>query len=160
MPSRIIKLDQLKKDDLLIFTDGSCPCNNRNIRDDLRAGIGIYCPKYELKYNQEVFHTITNNYAELYAIFKGAHILKDKLKKHKRVVIVSDNMYAINSYMLWTGKREKNPDMIRKGKRFLNKYPNIVLCHIKASHGAKKDFLHVCNDKADILAKESIDFHK
>ena len=79
-----------------IFTDGSCI---RKIGQEIKAGIGIHfaTPEIKLKDISEPFneHPLTNQRAELYAIFIALSFLT-RCFLIKKIVVFTDCEYCIN----------------------------------------------------------------
>lgn len=140
---------------LNIFTDGS-------LRDG-KCGYGIYFPNGEYKNISKKFilEPITNNRAELYAIYVSMKICR-KLEKegneYDEICIYSDSEYSVNTinkwYDMWkkNGKKYKNGDIIDKIMKKIEKMQNVKVIFVRA-HTGKKDFYSISNDKADELAK-------
>lgn len=143
-----------------IFTDGSYIKKGNKIY----CGYGIYFPNNEYKSVGRKFthEPITNNRAELYAIYKSlifANII-NKTKQISQVNIYSDSEYSVKTFNVWY------PNWIKNKKPYLNKdiIDDVVeiinnsnfkvnLIHIR-SHTGKKDYFSLANDKADELAKK------
>ena len=149
-----------------IYTDGSFIKNKNGIK----CGYGIYFPNGEYKsIGRKFTHTpITNNRAELYAIFKTIilcniinekRIIRNEIKI-KEIIIYTDSEYSMKSLTIWYKKWIKN------GKKYLNKDIidliidamadasfKIKIKHVRA-HTGKKDPQSIANDVADELAKK------
>ena len=93
--------------DLIIFTDGAC---TKNGKADAKAGMGIYFPNNELKNISEKFtqSPITNQRAELYAIYIALSKAVQEINKYNKIVFYSDSMYSIKSLTEWIKNWEKN----------------------------------------------------
>ena len=141
-----------------IFTDGSLIRK----KGDIYCGYGIYFPNGENDNISKKFDKglITNNRAELYAIYKSLKICKKILKEKKieKINIYSDSEYSIKTFTIWykkwikNGKDYKNKDIIDKTVKLINKLNNVNFIHIKA-HTGKNDYYSLCNNQADELAK-------
>lgn len=141
-----------------IFTDGSLIRK----KNDVYCGYGIYFPNGENDNISEKFDKglITNNRAELYAIYKSLKICKKILKEKeiKKINIYSDSEYSIKTLTIWyknwikNGKDYKNKDIIDKIIKLINKLNNVNFIHIKA-HTGENDYYSLSNNQADELAK-------
>lgn len=144
--------------DIDIFTDGSLIRK----KGDIYCGYGIYFPNGENNNISKKFDKglITNNRAELYAIYKSLKICKKILKEKKieKINIYSDSEYSIKTFTIWykkwikNGKDYKNKDIIDKTVKLINKLNNVNFIHIKA-HTGKNDYYSLSNNQADELAK-------
>lgn len=144
-----------------IFTDGSLMKKNNIVY----CGYGIHFPNGEYPDQSKSFTKppITNNRAELYAIFKSLSICK-KISKENKIIsisIYSDSEYCVNIYNKWykkwisINKDYKNKDIIDKTIHqisFFNNNTILKFIHVK-SHTKNKNYQSICNDKADKLAK-------
>jgi ribonuclease HI len=145
--------------EIIVFTDGSCIQHKA-------AGYGIYFPNKEVENISKKFKIkpITNQRAELYAIYKAIKIIISKLA-FKKIIIYTDSLYSIKSLTIWIhnwrindwkttkGKPIKNLDIIKKIFDYLQKYnTKIFFEHVK-SHTNGTDFNSISNNKADELAK-------
>jgi ribonuclease HI len=142
-----------------IFTDGSFKKSKNNIL----CGYGVYFPNGELENVSRPFiHTpLTNQRAELYAIYKAIKLLKTI--KFTNAIIYTDSIYSIKCltewYKLWQQNNWKNSknkpvmnqDIIKPILKILDK--NIKFIHVN-SHTGKKDFESISNDIADKLAND------
>jgi ribonuclease HI len=144
--------------DIDIFTDGSLIRK----KGDIYCGYGIYFPNGENDNISKKFDKglITNNRAELYAIYKSLKICKKKLKEKeiKKINIYSDSEYSVKTLTIWyknwikNGKDYKNKDIIDKIIKLINKLNNVNFIHIKA-HTGENDYYSLSNNQADELAK-------
>lgn len=157
---RIISQNDVKKTDLIVFTDGSCFNNGKK---NASAAIGIYFYNdISRNISEKIEEKQTNNYAELFAIIKAIKIGLPLLDKNQYLIIVTDSNYSIDCLTVWgdswskqnwkkkDGKNIENLSLIKKGYKLINKYP-IKLCHVN-SHTGKQDFFSKGNDMADKLA--------
>jgi len=156
-------------DSIIVFTDGSC----RTIDKKVYGGIGIYFGSNDLRNRKLPFidSNITNNRAELYAIYQCLLILLNIIKKEKnkniKIKIYSDSEYSLKSTTIWyknwklnqwldqNNNLRKNIDLIQKIVPILENHPNIQLLHVKA-HTNNKDFLSIGNNFADKFAEEGL----
>lgn len=151
-------------DSVIVFTDGSCSGNGKNCA---KAGIGIYFPCGEFPNVSEAFTIapITNQRAELYAIYQTLLTVTEKCK-FKKLLIYSDSLYSIKCVTLWinnwkcngwkgaNGKPIKNLDIIKPICDILEKYNNQVFFVHVNSHTNNNTVEAIFNDKADKLACE------
>jgi len=151
---------------LYVFTDGACKNNGKK---NASAGYGVHFPNKELddRYGSFCYTPITNQRAELYAIYKTIkYLIKTKaVEKYELIEINTDSQYSINCVTLWVKKWEKNDwkvadgskvknvDLIKPIRNHLKKYLNIKFIHVKA-HTGKDDFASVANAVADELANQ------
>jgi ribonuclease HI len=141
-----------------IFTDGSLIRKKGKIY----CGYGIFFPNGENNNISKKFDKglITNNRAELYAIYKSLKICKKILKEKeiKKINIYSDSEYSVKTLTIWyknwikNGKDYKNKDIIDKIIKLINKLNNVNFIHIKA-HTGENDYYSLSNNQADELAK-------
>ena len=143
-----------------IYTDGSLSKKNKKVY----CGYGIYFPNGECQdISRKFIHTpITNNRAELYAIYKALKItikINEK-NKIKTVNIYSDSEYSVKTLTIWykkwiiNGKDYSNKDIIDNIMDLIIKLPyNINFIHIRA-HTNNKDEKSINNDIVDRLAKD------
>jgi len=141
-----------------IFTDGSLIRKKGKIY----CGYGIFFPNGENNNISKKFDKglITNNRAELYAIYKSLKICKKILKEKEieKINIYSDSEYSVKTLTIWyknwikNGKDYKNKDIIDKIIKLINKLNNVNFIHIKA-HTGENDYYSLSNNQADELAK-------
>jgi ribonuclease HI len=141
-----------------IFTDGSLIRKKGKIY----CGYGIFFPNGENNNISKKFDKglITNNRAELYAIYKSLKICKKILKEKeiKKINIYSDSEYSVKTLTIWyknwikNRKDYKNKDIIDKIIKLINKLNNVNFIHIKA-HTGENDYYSLSNNQADELAK-------
>lgn len=153
-------------DDIIVFTDGACTANGGK---NAKGGIGVYFPNAELENISEKFtqSPITNQRAELSAIYKALKLITDKLEFNK-IIIITDSRYSIKSLTEWIKNWEKNEwktankkpvknlDLIKPIYSILKKYDNRIKFNHVRSHTGKKDFNSLGNAMADELATKSI----
>lgn len=149
-------------DNVIIFTDGSCIKSG----NEQYCGYGVYFPNNESSNIARALKNppYTNNRAELHAIQKALKRLK-KIN-FNTAIIYSDSEYSIKSVTVWikTWKQNnwmnakkkpvENQDYIKKIDKLLSHFGDKVsFKHVRA-HTGGKDFLSVCNDAVDGLAKQ------
>ena len=151
---------------LEIYTDGSLVKKDGKIF----CGYGIYFPNNEYKSISRPFtlKPITNNRAELYAIFKSIIIsniinlerIKNNKKEIKLVKIYSDSEYCVKTFNVWLNKWKKNkkeyknPDIINEIDTIIQNVPfKIEFIHVRA-HTCKTDDHSIFNNIVDDLAKK------
>lgn len=144
-----------------VYTDGSC---SNNGRENALAGIGIYFGENDIRnVSQLVSGKQSNNTAELGAILHLYDIIKDDILSGKKIVIVSDSVYAIRCATTYGKKLHENgwdtdipnKDIVKKTFELYNNKSNIKFLHIKA-HTEKQDIHSIGNDGADKLANKAI----
>ena len=160
MLSTILK--SKKHDIIVVYTDGSCMGSGKNIK----CGYGIHFPNKELPDIGKPFkHTpLTNQRAELYAIYKALKNITKKLT-FEQIHIYSDSEYSIKSMTIWiknwksnnwktaNNKPVANQDIIIKIDKIMEKHKGkIKFTHVMA-HTKKTDKHSIGNDIADKLAK-------
>lgn len=148
------------KHEIIIYTDGACS-KGKNIK----AGYGVYFPNKEIENISKPFlhEPITNQRAELYAIYKALKKISDKYT-FDVVKIYTDSEYSIKSLTVWiktwkqnnwkTSQKKEvlNQDIIRKIDDILQQYENkIKFIHVR-SHTGKQDQHSLGNEMADKLA--------
>jgi ribonuclease HI len=147
-----------------VFTDGSC------IKHKLGTigGYGVYFPGNELPNLSRAFtHVpITNQRAELYAIYRALYEIATVIKRFDSILIHSDSEYSIKALTIWiktweknnwktaNNKDVKNTDLLLKIDKILKKFPNkIKFKHVKA-HTGNNDPNSKANAIVDQLAKD------
>lgn len=149
---------------LKIYTDGACSRNGTLLS---MGGIGIFCEEFFVS-EKFPYNNPTNQRAELLAILTAIEMLIEEnlLEKYENICIFSDSMYSINCCTKWIhkwinndwkvkNKQIKNREFIEPIYKYLQKYQNIELKHIKA-HTNKTDEDSIGNRKADNLAVSGI----
>lgn len=148
-----------------IFTDGSCIKNCG--QKEAIAGYGVYFPNGELENVSRPFlhKPITNQRAELYAIYVAIFKVVHHLDVD-RMIIYSDSEYSIKSLTLWLPdwirrgwrkadrKKVENQDLLKLIHRLMEQFGGeIKFIHVR-SHTGKKDYMSLGNAEADKLAVE------
>lgn len=143
-----------------VFTDGSCTGNGK---PNAKAGIGIYFPNNEFDNVSEPFtqSPITNQRAELYAIYKTLNTIIDHCIFTK-IVLYSDSLYSIKCVTEWAikwakdnwTKDIKNLDIIKPlHSLYVQNKEKIEFKHVN-SHTGKKTYAAKGNAEVDRLACE------
>jgi len=146
-----------------VFTDGSV----KGKKNNKIGGYGIHFPDGELEdLGRKFTHKpITNQRAELYAIYKALKIIIINKIEFEKIIIYTDSEYSINSLTKWIDNWIKNGWVTYNGTDVLNKdiiskiYDkyiknyNIEFIHVR-SHTGKKDELSLGNEIADRLANQ------
>lgn len=145
-----------------IYTDGSFIKN----KEGIKCGYGVHYPNKEYEDISKRFKIkpLTNQRAELYAIYKGIKQVS-KENEMKDIIIYSDSEYSINSITKWIKKWKINEWKTANNKDVLNKdiikkIDNLILnhkgkirfIHVK-SHTGLNDYNSIHNDIVDKLAK-------
>jgi ribonuclease HI len=156
------KARPLKEKILKIFTDGACKNNGKS---NALAGIGVYFPNKEYKDISKPFvhPPITNQRAELYAIYKAVKAFRDDADNYTEIIIYTDSNYSIKCLTEWVkswiknnwntsgNKKVMNRDIIKPLYEMIKKYKQIKFIHVR-SHTGKQDELSLGNSVADDLA--------
>lgn len=143
-----------------VFTDGSC-MKKKNII----GGYGIYFPNKELPNISRKFthEPITNQRAELYAIYVALILIKKNINFDK-IIIYTDSDYSIKCITVWgkdwiknnwktsTNQSVKNQDIIKPLLDiYLKMKDKIEFIHVN-SHTGNTDYKSLGNAEADKLA--------
>lgn len=160
----------MKKEDkyYYFFTDGSAKGNQKK---NPIGGFGVYYPEHpELNISKRLEGKVTNNIAELSAVYYGILKLITRVNITKQIVIVSDSKYLIDSITKWAkgwekkdwkksdGKPVQNVELVKKIYYLVNNL-NIKFLHQRSHKAPPKDkesdayFFWDGNDKADKLAQ-------
>lgn len=113
----------LLKEEIIIYTDGSCLNQGNSDKNLWTAGSGIYIPEIDLKIGLKIDGIQTNNRAEMYPIIWILEILYNIIQSFNkgpsvgRIIIYSDSTYAMNIY----GKNVKNLDLWTSLRAILKK---------------------------------------
>lgn len=160
------KLNVLKKliGTITIYTDGSL---RREAKGDV-CGYGVYFPGKELKNIAGAFtiEPITNNRAELYAIYRAIKKVEENYD-FERIVIFTDSEYSMKSTTLWVNgwkknnwknaknKPVENQDLIKKIDELLLKHNGKIEIKWTRAHVGTKG-----NEEADRLANKGADIYR
>jgi len=145
-----------------IYTDGSQIGKGSNSI----AGYGIFFPNSEIPNIGKPFlhNPLTNQRAELYAIYKALKIITRKYD-FEQIKIYSDSEYSIKSVTVWINNWKKNgwitaskkpvenTDIIKKIDHYLQKYPQKIFFEHVRAHTNNQDPKSLYNCEADKLAK-------
>jgi ribonuclease HI len=143
-----------------VYTDGACINNGK---DNAKAGIGIYFGENDDRnVSEQIEGKQTNNCAELMAVIKTYHIIKNDIIE-KKIMIVTDSEYVIKCVTSY-GKKNKdknwekdipNKELVKELYELYENKPNVQFNHIVA-HTNNIDIHSIGNKKADMLANLSI----
>jgi len=152
---------------ITVFTDGACSNNGKL---NALGGYGVYFPNKELPDISEEFtlHPITNQRAELYAIYTALTMIFNKCDVNK-ILLYSDSDYSIKCLTSWiynwkrnnwktsNKKPVKNKDIIENISKLIDQNSNVTVSffHVKA-HTNKTDDISMGNHFADKLATNGI----
>ena len=148
---------------IIVFTDGSCI----RIKNKCYTGIGIHFPNQELSDVSKKFsiEPLTNQRAELYAIYKAIKMIIKNIK-YDKISVYTDSMYSIrcitewidhwieNDWMTSNHQPVKNQDILKKIYKMtkqLIKKEKIEFFHVKA-HTGNIDYYSIHNEITDVLA--------
>mgnify|MGYP000132304795 FL=1 len=147
--------------DYYVYTDGACKHNGKNYS---RAGIGIY---FGLNNDRNVSIKLegshTNNTAELLAIIHTYPLIENDIIQEKKIVIVSDSIYALRCVSTFGEKCYKknwnvsipNKNLVQEIYELYKDKSNIKFMHIYA-HTNKQDEHSYGNQQADNLANKKL----
>jgi ribonuclease HI len=147
--------------DYYVYTDGACSNNGRK---NAKAGIGIFLGQDDIRNVAEVVEgKQSNNTAELTAIIKSWPIIKNDIINGKKIMIVSDSIYAIRCVSSYGEKCAQNfwkkdipnKELVKIGYEIYKDNDNVQFMHIKA-HTDNQDVHSIGNDGADKLANKAI----
>ena len=143
--------------DYYVYTDGACINNGK---PSASAGYGIFFGINDPRnVSQKIIGKQTNNIAELTAILETYYIIENDIINGKKIIIVSDSIYAIRCVTSY-GKKcsEKNwnvdipnKELVKKTFELYNNKLNVQFMHIKA-HTNNLDIHSIGNKYADKLA--------
>jgi len=150
------------------YTDGSF----KKTKYSIKCGYGIYFPNKELPDVSSPFNlgTITNNRAELYAIYTALQMATKKYT-FDLMNIYTDSEYCQKSLTVWIiswkkngwlnakKKPVENQDLIKLIDRYLEKYSGKINIQWVRSHTGAKDRDSLGNAQADMLANEGADMY-
>jgi len=146
-----------------VYTDGSYFIRNGK----KMCGYGVFFPDGELTNISRPFthEPLTNQRAELYAIYKAIYYVTTKLDVDV-INIYSDSGYSIDSMTKWikgwkkkgwklaSGKDVKNLDLMKKLDLITNNFNGKINYTHVYSHTGRQDERSKNNDAVDKLAKE------
>lgn len=158
-------------DDLVVFTDGSAIANGRK---NARAGYAMVWPNHpHLTAGKPLPHDgtpRTNNRAEFMACIDALAAADEAdPARTKPLYIFTDSMLLINTVTKWragwkrngwrkaSGEPILNRDLVERLDTLLNATPRKVVWRHVEAHTNKKDWQSIWNDKADELAKKSVE---
>lgn len=113
---------------LVVAVDGACPHNGSELAT--RSSFGIYFGEgslfnmYDKVYTDRVAHGHTSNHAELMAVYKALHVIKNSPllrdwrlmnRESLTAIIMTDSQYVYNCFTLWIFKWRKNGFINSKG---------------------------------------------
>ena len=160
--NKIIKSEKiyLFNPDYYVYTDGAC---SNNGMDNALTGIGIFFGIDDKRNVSKKIEGKTNNIAELIAIIETYYIIENDILNGKKVLIVSDSMYAllcISSYGEKCDKKGWNKDipnknLVKIAYEIYKDKDNVKFMHTKA-HTGNNDIYSIGNDNADKLANKAI----
>ena len=143
--------------DYYVYTDGACINNGKF---SASAGFGIFFEINDPRnVSQKIIGKQTNNIAELTAILQTYYIIENDIINGKKIIIVSDSIYAIRCVTSYGKKcNEKNwnvdipnKELVKKTFEIYNNKLNVQFMHIKA-HTNNSDIHSIGNKYADKLA--------
>lgn len=144
-----------------VYTDGAC---SNNGQENAMAGIGIFLGQDDPRNVSELVEgKQSNNTAELTAIIKTWPIIKNDIINGKKVIIVSDSIYAIRCVSSYGKKCAQdfwkkdipNKELVMAAYEIYKDNKNVEFIHIKA-HTDNQDVHSIGNDGADKLANKAI----
>lgn len=147
--------------DITVFTDGAC---SNNGKPNAKAGVGVFFSDGDSRnYYAKIEGKQSNNCAEIKAILEAYRILKEDIKKGKKVLICSDSEYALKCCTSYGKKCEEkewdeeipNIELIKIAYPLFKNKKNIQFKFVKA-HTNKNDTFSIGNDGADKLANIAI----
>lgn len=136
---------------VIIYVDGAC---SNNGKVNAIGGYGIYFPNKEFNDVSKKFtlNPITNNRAELWAIYEALEILGGC--EYDNATIYSDSKYSVNCINVWYETWEKNKFLGANKKPvdnldIIDKIMGIVCDKVKIEYVRREN-----NKEADKLAKD------
>jgi ribonuclease HI len=132
--------------DIHIFCDGGCDPNP----GPAASGIAVYkSGTIQSKY-YGLYHSGTNNTAELNALFEAMRLAKDLLEQGFKVQILSDSSYSVKAMTQWAtawqrknwtrgkGQVLANADLIKKMYEYYVQLPSsLSIIHVKGHSGVE-----------------------
>ena len=157
------KINNKKEDDdfipdYYVYTDGACINNGKS---NAQAGIGIFFGQDDPRnLSQKIIGPQqTNNIAELTAILQTYYIIENDIINGKKIIIVSDSIYAIRCVTTYGNKCNlknwqvdiPNKELVKKTYELYINKNNVRFMHVKA-HTNNIDIHSIGNANADKLA--------
>lgn len=148
-------------ENIYIVTDGSCLAADNKTGFDAAAAYLILDSKFRVIHKESILlKDHTNNYAEMYAIYKGTKYiiekLSDKLEIWNRIIVITDSQLCEKTLNEWMMNWLKNTDnevlmnttgKVKNQELVKSTYINILtlklnftvfICHMN-SHKTEKD---------------------
>ena len=152
-----LRHDPSKQEIIYIFSDGNCKGNGKI---GARGAYSVHFndEKYS-KFNvTKIVTEPTNNKCELSGIRKICKILIDnkKLFENKKIIIVSDSLYSINSVTLWYHNWIKNDWMTAKKEPVKNK--ELIEQIINVTNIIPVTFKHVNSHTREPINKNTLEY--
>lgn len=146
-----------------IYSDGSCQHNGK---PNAKAGVGVYFGPSDVRnISEPLLEKPSNQRAELTAILRAYQVIEKHEMGGQRIIVHTDSEYSIkcltryiknwlrNGWMTASRKPVRHRDLIEMLHYYGNKFPNVVLQHIRA-HTGKTDSHSLGNEAADKLAAD------
>ena len=169
--SHFIRGNTYETDSAVIHTDGACYNNGY---PNARASYGVffgpdsyYNSADEIYHDSPTGHSITSQYAEIFAAYTALKIVKDRRNEHPfknltAVVVNTDSKYVVDAVTEWminwrnNGWRDYNGRQLKNGMMFqrLDGMANML-----ESNGIRVLFRWIprrMNEDADLLAEEAL----
>ena len=126
--------------DVHIFSDGGCDPNP----GEAASGVAVY----ESGSLKSLYHGLyepngTNNTAELNALHQAMLIAHKELKQGRKVQILSDSTYAVNSMTLWGEGWKRSGRLFGKGKALVNRELIAQMLEVYIEIAAHINLVHV-----------------
>ena len=146
-----------------IYSDGSCQHNGK---PNAKAGVGVYFGPSDVRnISEPLLEKPSNQRAELTAILRVYQTVEKHKMGNQKIIIHTDSQYSIkcltkyiknwlrNGWMTASKKPVQHRDLIETLHHYGNKYPKVMLRHIRA-HTGKTDSHSLGNEAADKLAAD------
>ena len=126
--------------DVHIFSDGGCDPNP----GEAASGVAVY----ESGSLKSLYHGLyepngTNNTAELNALHQAMLIAHKELKQGRKVQILSDSTYSVNSMTLWGEGWKRSGRLFGKGKALANRELIAQMLEVYIEIAAHINLVHV-----------------
>jgi ribonuclease HI len=126
--------------DVHIFSDGGCDPNP----GEAASGVAVY----ESGSLRNLYHGLydpngTNNTAELNALHQAMLLAERELKQGKKVQILSDSTYSVNSMTLWGEGWKRSGRLFGKGKALANRELIAQMLEVYIEIAAHINLVHV-----------------